>query len=49
MKRNMINNLLDAASFLFPFKKIPIQLRIIILQYSDHLQIGHRSIAFVHY
>ena len=49
MKRNMVNNLLDATSFLFPIEKIPIQLRIIILQYSGHLRIGNKSIAFVHY
>ena len=47
MNPKTIFNLFDAANFLMPVENIPLELRIIILKFSGHLKVGHKSIQFV--
>ena len=49
MNPKTICNLFDAAKFLMPVEKIPLQLRVIILKFSGHLKVGTRSLQFVVY
>ena len=49
MNAKTICNLTEATKFLCPIPQIPLPIRVIILKFSGHLQVGHRSIAFVVY
>ena len=49
MNPNMFTNKRDIVDLLLPITDLPHELRQLILVYSGHLKVGHRSLSFLVY